>query len=966
MSPEFGARFAAAIADHYRVERELGAGGMATVYLAHDLKHDRDVAIKVLKPELARSIAGERFLREIGITARLNHPHVLPLLDSGAANDGEILYYVMPVVTGESLRERLRRDGAIPLADALRLSAEVTEALAYAHEHGVVHRDVKPDNVMLSGAHAIVVDFGIAKAVGQSRADETLTSAGMSLGTPAYMAPEQASGDGVIDHRADVYAVGAMLFEMISGAPPFTGNWQQIVLEKFAKEAPSLASRAPNAPPAVVKLVARCLARDVSARPQTADALLRELRLLAAPPVSSSRSRVAIGATFVAIATVAISTFLYVRERRASWVRQTAIPSIERLVESDQLDSAFALAMDAVARAPDDSILATLWPRISQTQTFLSEPVGAQVTRAPLDDTTHWIPVGTTPTPPLRIPNNAWFYRYAKPGYRTVTVMAARLGGSYVPVPSPIPLRRVTDPDSDMVLLRGGRLVGTMYGLPSTAPFQLSDFLMDTKEISNRQYKQFVAAGGYTNRAWWDSTIVRDGKPITWDAAMALFVDRTGRAGPASWEGGAPIAESDELPVGGVSWYEARAYARFAKKDLPTVYEWNAAAIPEAARWVVPHGRFESATPVRGGDPRSVSPRGVYDMAGNVREWTVNARESGSRYILGGGWSDPQYLFAEIYTQPEFDRSAINGIRLVRRVSESKDLDRASAPIMGLTRDFATVRPVDDATFRGFLALYDYDHTPLNAKVVGRDSSASDWVREDIEFDISGNSVRMHAVLFLPKHARAPFQTVVLWPASDAFVPPNTQRLSMAFVDYIVRSGRALIYPIYEHTYGRGGSINVDSPDGTIAHRDQTLRWAREMRRSMDYASTRPEIDTTRFAYVGTSWGGRMAGVMLAIEPRFRAAVLNVPGLSMAPLRPEEDAVNFLPRVTLPVLMLSGKYDSVFPYELSQKPFFRLLGTPPAMKKQVVFEGGHFLPRPQMVQHALSWLDQHLGAVARH
>ena len=155
------------------------------------------------------------------------------------------------------------------------------------------------------------------------------------------------------------------------------------------------------------------------------------------------------------------------------------------------------------------------------------------------------------------------------------------------------------------------------------------------------------------------------------------------------------------------------------------------------------------------------------------------------------------------------------------------------------------MRPVDDATFRGFLALYDYDHTPLNAKVIARDSSGSDWIREDIEFDISGNSVRMHAVLFLPKHARAPFQTVVLWPASDAFVPPNTQRLSMAFVDYIVRSGRALIYPIYEHTYGRGGSINVDSPDGTIAHRDQTLRWAREMRRSMDYASTRPEIDTT-------------------------------------------------------------------------------------------------------------------------
>jgi len=385
----------------------------------------------------------------------------------------------------------------------------------------------------------------------------------------------------------------------------------------------------------------------------------------------------------------------------------------------------------------------------------------------------------------------------------------------------------------------------------------------------------------------------------------------------------------------------------------------------EAASWVVPHFRFESAGPVRGGDPRTVSPRGVYDMAGNVREWTVNARESGSRYILGGGWRDPQYLFAEIYTQPEFDRCAINGIRLVRRVTESEDLDRASAPIEGMTRNFATVRPVDDATFRGFLALHHYDHTPLNAKVVARDSSVSDWVREDVEFDISGHTVRMHAVLSFPKHARPPFQTVLLWPASDAFVPPNTRQLSMAFVDYIVRSGRALIYPIYEHTYGRGGAINVDSPDGTIAHRDQMLRWAREMRRSIDYVSTRPEIDSTKFAYVGTSWGGRMAGVMLAIEPRFRAAVLIVPGLSMSPLRAEEDAVNFLPSVTIPVLMLSGKYDSVLPYELSQKPFFRLLGTPPAKKKQVVFEGGRFLPRPQIVQKALGWLDQYLGAVAR-
>ncbi|MEQ1693665.1 MAG: serine/threonine-protein kinase, partial [Gemmatimonas sp.] len=444
-------RLTAALAAQYRIERELGAGGMATVYLAHDLKHDRDVAIKVLHPTLARSLAGERFLREIGITARLSHPHVLPLLDSGVADDGDILYYVMPVVTGESLGDVLRRDGTLPMETALRLAAEVTDALMYAHGHDVVHRDVKPDNVMLSGGHAIVMDFGIAKAVGHARSDSTLTSEGMSLGTPAYMAPEQASGDGIVDHRADVYAVGAMLFEMLAGVPPFSGTWQQIVLEKMAKEAPSLASRQAHAPPAVVRLVARCLARDPAHRPATADALLRELRALATPAAAPVRRRSAVGVGVTALLAVVVATFWYVRDRRANWVHMTAIPTIERLAEADQLDSAFDIAEEAERRAPGDSTLDALWSRIAQMQTFLSEPSGAQVTRASLDDTTRWIPVGTTPTLRVRIPKNAWFYRYTKPGHRAVTVMGARLGGSYVPIPSPIPRPRVTDPDSDMV-----------------------------------------------------------------------------------------------------------------------------------------------------------------------------------------------------------------------------------------------------------------------------------------------------------------------------------------------------------------------------------------------------------------------------------------------------------------------------------------------------------------------------------
>ena len=957
-------RLSAALADRYRIERELGAGGMATVFLARDLKHDRDVAIKVLKPDLARSLTGERFLREISITARLNHPHILALLDSGEAADGELLYYVMPVATGESLRDRLAARGALPVAEALRVAMDATEALVHAHAQGVVHRDIKPDNVLLSGDHAIVVDFGIAKAVGDAR-DTVLTSEGTSLGTPVYMSPEQAAGDGETDHRSDIYAMGVLLFEMLAGAPPFAGSFSQILVEKATKDAPSLAARCPAASPELVRLVARCLARDPANRPATAAALLAELRAIATASVAGaggrSRTPLIAGAALVVIAALAL---LFVRDRRARWVHETALPTIARLVEADQLDSAFALATIAVERAPSDSAAIAALDGLSLKQTFLSEPAGAEVSRASLTDTAHWIPVGTTPTPVVRIPMNAWMYRYTKPGYRPVTLMAARLWGSYVPVPTPVPLRKVTDPDSDMVMLHGGKMTASLYGIAATDTFDLSDFLMDKLEVTNRQYKAFVDAGGYSNAKWWDTTIVRDGKTVAFAEIVKTFIDKTARPGPSSWEGGAPMDGTLDLPVGGVSWYEARAYARFAGKELPTLIEWNAAAMPEAARWVVPTGRFESTSPVRGGAQTAVSARGIYDMAGNVREWTVNAREPGSRFILGGGFSDPQYVFADAYAQPELDRAPINGIRLVRRVSEARDLARASAPIADRARSASAAPPVDDATFRGFLSLYDYDRTPLNAKMLSRDTTPPDWVREDVEFDAAGSAGRMVAVLFLPKRVRAPYQTIVIWPASDAFVPHDRNHLSMSYADFIVRSGRAVLYPIYEHTYGRGTPApNGDLPSATIEHRDQMLRWAKEMRRSIDYAATRAEIDTSKFAYVGTSWGGRMAGVVMALEPRLKTAVLNVAGLPAAPRRPEEDAVNFLPRVHFPVLMLSGRFDSVFPYELSQKPFLRLLGS--QEKKQIMFDGGHFLPRTTMVSESLKWFDDHLGPVAK-
>ena len=215
-------RLVAALADRYRIERELGQGGMATVYLAEDLKHERQVAIKVLREDLSASLGAGRFLREIKIAAQLQHPHILPLLDSGEA-DG-FLYFVMPYIKGQSLRERLAREGELPVPEAVRLISEVVDALVEAHAHGVVHRDIKPDNVMLSGRHALVTDFGVAKAISEATGRNTVTTLGVAVGTPTYMSPEQAAADPHVDHRSDIYSVGVMAYEMLSGRPPFTGQ----------------------------------------------------------------------------------------------------------------------------------------------------------------------------------------------------------------------------------------------------------------------------------------------------------------------------------------------------------------------------------------------------------------------------------------------------------------------------------------------------------------------------------------------------------------------------------------------------------------------------------------------------------------------------------------------------------------------------------------------------------------------
>ena len=312
------ARLQAALTGRYTIEHELGRGGMATVYLAQDLKHGRPIALKVLRPELAAALGPGRFLREIEIAARLTHPNILPLHDSGEA--GGLLYYVMPYVDGESLRSRLAREGPLPLDQALEIAREVASALGYAHEHGVVHRDIKPENVLLESGHAVVADFGVARAVWELAGDR-LTETGIAVGSPAYMSPEQAGAEERLDGRSDIYALGCVLYEMLVGEPPFTGPTPRAVAAKHLRQSvPSARITRPGVPAAVDRVIRTALAKVPADRFSDAAHFAAALAACAGQPGRRLAPRRWTGVVVAAALTVAAG--------RWAWARWSGSPSL--------------------------------------------------------------------------------------------------------------------------------------------------------------------------------------------------------------------------------------------------------------------------------------------------------------------------------------------------------------------------------------------------------------------------------------------------------------------------------------------------------------------------------------------------------------------------------------------------------------------------------------------------------------
>lgn len=627
-----------ALGDVYRLDDELAGGGMSRLFLATEVSLNRRVVVKVLPPEWASEVSAARFKREMEVAARLQHPHILPVLAAGARTG--LLYYIMPYVEGESLRARLRRDGALPIEDARRILSEIADALAFAHERGVIHRDIKPENILLEGRHAVLADFGVARAVIEARNTERLTSTGSSVGTPGYMSPEQVAGD-EIDARSDVYALAVVGYEMIAGRPPFTGPTAQAILRAHMSDTPDgLRQVRAECPAELEAAISLALSKEPEKRFASASEFLGALsdrawrsgRKFGLAPI---RRRPALAATG-AIALVVLAGIMMAKQRRAEQVIDRAMPAVEQ----GQYDDVAALLDSAGARLND------------RGYARLSALAGGRLL---LEGEASFAMKRVTPMSTF----SARQARSLGEGPLSTSLVA----GEYL-----IRATAGSDTIERLVVLGVGdtasismQLKGAPLGLVAIPPGRslgrdsVASFMIGRYEVTNAQYQEFVNAGGYARQSLWPDSMFVAGRWRERVAALALFVDRSGLPGPRGWSGGRHPPDSERKPVVSVSWYEADVFARWADARLPTSAQWWRGALGDDDRafpWgndgltVEQRANFGLIGPQPVGSMRAgVSPFGLHDMAGNVREWVADARDPRRRFVVGGSWQDPTYMF---------------------------------------------------------------------------------------------------------------------------------------------------------------------------------------------------------------------------------------------------------------------------------------------------------------------------------
>jgi eukaryotic-like serine/threonine-protein kinase len=1016
----------------YVIRTKLGAGGMAEVYLADDRQLGRRVALKFLPPETEDdTVAQRRLLREARAAATLDHPHICSVYEVGEADGRQFI--AMQYVEGEALDARLRRS-PLHLHETLAIAVQVVDALTEAHAHGILHRDIKPANIMVTTrGEAKVMDFGLARVAfsdevtAGGKTVSLLSARGDIIGTAPYMSPEQACGE-PLDPRSDLFSVGVVLYEMVSGQRPFQGASSAAVVAAILTHEPlPLARFAHNTPPELERIVSKALKKDADNRYQTAKDLRIDLRALkeeqdfqlklgrmpassgieadrvtsatSAPsgqvaqtssaasvsvPVVRSWRAAAIAAAVTVLA--AVGWFAW-QASNMRWAR-TQLAQITALAEANQYFEAFDLALQVEPYLPGDSTLAGLMPVISDSVSVTTTPPGATVYLRRFTNDAATAPsrqlVGTTPFTNARIARGQYILSVEKEGFapieRTISGVAARRG-TFTLLPSAIridqPLLPAKAQPARMVFVAGGDYRLSSWSRPTDRRVRLTDYFIDKYEVSNREYKEFISAGGYLKRDLWKPSFVKDGRSVSWDDAMKVLVDRTGLPGPRSWSNQSfPDGKADH-PAADVTWYEAAAYARFRGKRLPTVFQWEKAArngvIGPAGIAIMPWGLFYpgetlsrranfgmGTLPVSSSE-FGMSVFGAYNMAGNVAEWTLNDSSVGF-LATGGAWGDPTYTFGAFGGRPGFYSSEKLGFRCAQNATDNAD-DQGGERIE-IAQEIPVHAPSSPQVFATLASAYRYQKAPLDARVE-ETKDMPDWKREKITFN-GANGARAIAYLYLPNHVARPLQVLHFLPAAD--VAAGLRSLPDTMDDLIapyVRAGRAAFGVVLEGYVERLSPTRVAPPSAaTVEFADMIVNRITDLRRGLDYLETRTDLDLTRIAALAPSAGSTLGLIVGALETRYRALVFVGTGIrpSYRDLVAPANPINFAPHIRVPKLLVQGRYDEDTPVRTAAEPLFKLLIEP---KRIVFYEGGHVPSIEVMMSATSGWLDETLGRVTR-
>lgn len=667
---------------------------------------------------------------------------------------------------------------------------------------------------------------------------------------------------------------------------------------------------------------------------------------------------------FVTIGLGALFVYYFQKGQTDEELLNQKLPEIVNAYDNNELDIVFAETKKLLDAGNTNPVIKSYYDKVTMPVSIFSEPKNIEVSFKRIKDSiNNWYFLGKTPLNNIRVPNETLEYKFkTKESSYTEFVHAYTLSNNLnnFILPKQVVLIK------DHVMFLGGKKALNYPGVDHLPEIKIGPYSMAKFEVTNKDFKEFMDAEGYSRPEYWDFPYNLDGKELTFKETIKTFLDKYGQFGPVDWSYGSYPVGQENFPVTGISWFEARAYAKYKGLSLPNLYQWANAARLQSASSFVPNSNFSKNQLVEVGSMDSQNPNLLYDIAGNAREWIINSVEEthSKKGILGGGFKDDPYYFNDYFGQNVLDRSISNGMRLVKNLESYSVINSSPESIISIaTRDFMNEKPVSDDVFEIFKEQFNYADKPLNAKIT-TEKISSGTIKAD-RYEITSpyeENGMLPGYIFYDSAYTKPLKPIIFFPGSNAIHLTNVDYMIKSNLNsfrYLMSEGYALFLPIYLSTYERADELKSDYPNESSSYKEHVIKWGQDYKRTIDYIITRKDMDASNLTYFGVSWGGYMANTLLAIDDRVKSATLYVAGLTFQKSKKEVEAYHYTQRINMPVLMLNGEFDQFFPLETSQIPMFKLLGTKEEDKEHYVSKTGHYVPKAVLIKKHLSWLKKY-------